>query len=53
MYALATDLEKENGAVQVTMLLMCLDGEACGCLRWLQLHGRTKQVDDLGYINKW
>ena len=28
MYDLATDLEGENGDVQVTTLLMCLDGDA-------------------------
>ena len=28
MYALATDLDRDNGDVQMMMLLMCLDGEA-------------------------
>ena len=30
MYALATDLEKKNGALQVMTLLMCLDGDVVG-----------------------
>ena len=28
MYALATDLDRESGDVQIMMLLMCLDGDA-------------------------